>query len=242
MSAIRSAFPFCLATVIGLFAAGVGAAGPDPGLNVTVTNTPANPVPVAGSLGVTGNVTVNNTQANPVPVSVVSSAANPVPVTVVGAKVTHMGVPVSDHVTLNWASSGSTTACGSSGDAFFRVLPDGQVESAPFVVPAGRSLVVTDMDAVVIAGAGQTFPQGRVVQAVLTLASKFNTGVFMSHLSKGVVMTDATTGAVAVSSTLGAGFVVGAGQQICVRGDIRGAAGGFGFADVDTAAVRGYLM
>jgi hypothetical protein len=40
---------------------------------VTVVNTGANPVPVTGSLGVSGNVNVSNTAANPVPVTLKGS-------------------------------------------------------------------------------------------------------------------------------------------------------------------------
>jgi hypothetical protein len=36
--------------------------------------------------------------------------------------------------------------------------------------------------------------------------------------------------------------VFGAGQQVCIRGDIRGFGGGFLDADVSNAMVRGYLI
>ena len=70
VSVMRSAFAFCVAACLGLCAAGAWAAGPVPGLNVTVTNTPTNPVPVTGSIGLTGNanVTVTNTGSNPLAV------------------------------------------------------------------------------------------------------------------------------------------------------------------------------
>jgi hypothetical protein len=56
----------CVATglVAGLgFVAVAGAAGPEPGVNVTVTNTPSQPVPVTlqGTGSFTGNVNVTNT-------------------------------------------------------------------------------------------------------------------------------------------------------------------------------------
>ena len=61
--------------VLGLYAATAWAAGPDPGINVTVTNPPTQPVPVTGSLGVSGSVTgssgtvtVSNPTSLPVPV------------------------------------------------------------------------------------------------------------------------------------------------------------------------------
>ena len=67
---------FCaLVSGIGLFATSVLAAGPEPGVNVTVTNPPTQPVPVTGSLGVSGSVTVSSGS-----VTVSNSASSPVPV------------------------------------------------------------------------------------------------------------------------------------------------------------------
>jgi hypothetical protein len=53
-------------------------AGPDPGVNVTVTNRPSNPVPVTGSIGLSGtaNVNVTNTAAAPIPVSVINATTS----------------------------------------------------------------------------------------------------------------------------------------------------------------------
>jgi len=62
MSISRSAFPFALAMGVSFFAALVWAAGPDPGLNVTVTNPPTQPVPV------TGTIAVGNSATNPLSV------------------------------------------------------------------------------------------------------------------------------------------------------------------------------
>ena len=75
MSIVRSAFP--LSGVIGMgFCAAmeVWAAGPDPGINVTVTNPASNPVPVTGTLSVGGSVTINNPTTAPVPVQGVVGA------------------------------------------------------------------------------------------------------------------------------------------------------------------------
>ena len=56
-----------IAILVGLLAPAIAlGAGSAP---VTVVNTGANPVPVTGSLGVTGSVNVSNTAANPVPVT-----------------------------------------------------------------------------------------------------------------------------------------------------------------------------
>jgi hypothetical protein len=66
---------FCLLVVALSFPSGSWAAGPPSGLDVTVTNTTTNPVPVTGSVGVSGGVTVNNTANAPVPVINVNPAA-----------------------------------------------------------------------------------------------------------------------------------------------------------------------
>jgi hypothetical protein len=120
--------------------------------------------------------------------------------------------------------------------------PNGEVDSDRFVVPAGRTLLVTDVDAVIIAGVGQTFGLGTTVHAVLLMSSRAASGIFMSHLSNGVTITDQTTGAVAVSSALRTPVLIGAGQEACVRGDSRSASAGFVIREVINATVRGYLF
>lgn len=59
---------------------------------------------------------------------------------------THLGVPSEDMVTLKL--SGGANSCSFSGHdsmAFFRVKADGSLEAQPFVVPLGRTLIITDM-------------------------------------------------------------------------------------------------
>ncbi len=59
---------------------------------------------------------------------------------VFAGKATHMGVRASDHVTLKRLDG---TAQGST--RFKRSFPDGSVGATEFVVPSGKSLVVTDV-------------------------------------------------------------------------------------------------
>lgn len=175
------------------------------------------------------NVTVTNTADNPVVVSPVGPARG------------HLNVPAADHVVLVWVAVGLSTACGSSSKEFRRLRADGSFDSDAFVVPAGRTLIVTDANAVVVAGAGNFFPQGRAVHAAVMHAEHYGSSLY-PYATPGVTITDATTGAVAVGSSLGAGFAVAAGKQICIRGDIRSAAAGFVDANVTTASVRAYLL
>jgi hypothetical protein len=120
MSIMRSAFPFSVAIGLVLFAAGVGAAGPDPGINVIVNNSPANPVPVTGS--VTGSITgtvgltpgtsvlIDNTVGDPVRVRNVNDANQPVQAqascltTALGCLPTIYTVPAGKRLVIEYAS------------------------------------------------------------------------------------------------------------------------------------------
>jgi hypothetical protein len=70
----RLRVPSLTVLVLALYGVTAGAAGPDPGINVTVTNPPSNPVPVTGSLNVSGGLTVNNPASAPVPIAGVVGA------------------------------------------------------------------------------------------------------------------------------------------------------------------------
>lgn len=177
----------------------------------------------------------------PVEARIVNTTETPVPVSIVGAARSHMGVPVSDHVVLAWVAIGNTTACGQTSQEFRRILPDGSFDTTAFVVPQGRTFVVTDADAVIVAGTGNTFPMGDVVHARVMHADLFDSSL-APHGTNGVTITNGTTGAVAISSSLGAGFLVSAGKQVCIRGDSRAANTGFLFPRVTTASLRGYLL
>jgi len=165
----------------------------------------------------------------------------PVP-TVLGAEVTHLGVPLADHVMLVLSRSVTETACGDSL-GLRRMSSDGSVDESEFVVPAGRSLVVLDVDAVVVAfDASFRFPVGSSVGASLVTPSNINTGVFMAHTTNGVLITVPSMNAVSVSSALAAGVVFGPGQQVCMRAEVRGFGGGFSpDGRIQNGVVRGYL-
>src|SRR5438045_1023423 len=80
MKTNRFPMPSMIALILSVTGAGVWAAGPDPGLNVTVTNPPSSPVPVTlqGTSTVTGNVAVTNTpNVNVVNEATIRDADNP---------------------------------------------------------------------------------------------------------------------------------------------------------------------
>jgi hypothetical protein len=177
----------------------------------------------------------------PVDAMIVNPVSKPVPVSIVGAGArTHMGVPVADHVMLNWVAVGTPTACGLTNQEFRRYRPDGSFDNTAFVVPAGRTLVVTDLDAAVSEG-NTSFGSGQSVQAALMTGPNFGS-VLVAHATAGVVINSSGLPAIVLlSSSLGAGVLFSAGQQVCVRGDERGAVG-FIFKPVRDAVVRGYLL
>jgi hypothetical protein len=77
----------------------------------------------------------------PLPVEVM----NTTPIAVATPSETHMGARARDHVHLMSANSGPGGVCGSS--SYGTVLtPEGNLAIVPFVVPAGKALVVTDVN------------------------------------------------------------------------------------------------
>lgn len=102
---------------------------------VLVTNTTSEPVPVVvqGTTRVTGTVLVGNTAAAPVLVRDVNASS-----------ATHLGRKASEIISL----SGLFDATGKV--FFLRTLPDGNATS--FTIPAGKVLVITDVNWQINAG------------------------------------------------------------------------------------------
>jgi hypothetical protein len=102
---------------------------------VIVTNTASEPVPtvVQGTTRVTGTVVIGNSAAAPALVRDVNASS-----------VTHLGRKASEMVSLSGLFN-------NSGEVFFlRTLPDGNATS--FTIPAGKVLVITDVNWQVNAG------------------------------------------------------------------------------------------
>lgn len=76
-------------------------------------------------------------------VSLVASSA--VACSPCSTRLTHMGQPASNHVTLELVKVG-TGGCEPCQLDFVRVLPDGNAETESYRVPEGKVLVVTDVD------------------------------------------------------------------------------------------------
>ena len=135
------------------------------------------------------------------------------------AQISHQGQDISEHVVLR---DGSQTgrfeavcpATASFKDkALFRVWPDGTLASEPFTVPAGRQLVVTDVEWTVDALAtGLSLIPGETVRTRLQIGSgmTFNQ-VFLSRS----VEVGSERGRVSGSEQLTTGFAVGSNTAIC---------------------------
>jgi len=195
---------------------------------------------VAVAVAVSGQEAWAQGPLRPVEAVVINAPSQPLP-TVAGLGVTHLGVPLADHVMLVGFTS-ATGACGTGQKTFVRMSSDGSRESTAFVVPEGRSLVVLDVDAVLVTNDLRLFDVGDSVGASLLTPSNMNTGVFMFHTTNAVLITVPGMKAVSVSSSLAAGVVFGPGQQVCMRAEVRSFGGGFSpNGSISNAAVRGYL-
>jgi hypothetical protein len=62
------------------------------------------------------------------------------------APLSHLGQPAAEHVVLNSAVGDTGCSFGAAGRTFRRVFQDGTGALQPFQMPAGRDLVITDLD------------------------------------------------------------------------------------------------
>jgi hypothetical protein len=144
--------------------------------DVRVVNTTAEAVPVAvqGTTTVSGGVEVTNTPS----VQIVNPETAPVPVRVNSA-LTHVGVLASDVVTLRFIAGLL---------AITEIRSDGSTSTFT-TVPAGKALVITDVDCSAIGDAGDITscsigfhgPDGLV--EVLVARDKLDTNGFASRLT-----------------------------------------------------------
>jgi len=123
--------------------------------------------------------------------------------------------------------------------AFFRLLPNGQIGSAPFELSAKlkQRLVVTDVEWAAYGGAGP-LTAGNTLRLYLYLSDNLSYPVFMS---RGIDITsDNAGGRPGSSEQLTSGFVVEPGSVICpsvVQGVFNGGASAY----LETIILRGYL-
>jgi hypothetical protein len=155
---------------------------------VIVTNTTSEPVPTVaqGTTKVAGTVLVGNTAAAPVLVRDVNAS-------------THLGRKASDMVSLSGLFN-------NSGEIFFlRTLPDGNATS--FTIPAGKVLVITDVNWQITAG-----NPGTVARLLLRIDNLANPALIRDVFDS--VITLNSGGVNGANENLRAGIVVSSAAKI----------------------------
>ena len=158
---------------------------------VIVTNTASEPVPTVaqGTTKVTGTILVGNTAAAPALVRDVNAAS-----------ATHLGRKASEIVNL----SGLFNA---TGEIFFmRTLPDGTANPS-FTIPAGKVLIITDVNWHIDAG-----NPGTVARLLLRIENLANP-IFIRNVHNSVLTLN-SAGANVVNERLGAGIAVSSAAKI----------------------------
>jgi hypothetical protein len=161
------------------------------------------------------------------------------------AQISHQGQDINDHVVLRDGSLSGRYAddvCTSGsfkGKGLFRVSPDGTLESAPFTVPAGRLLVITDVEWTVSGTTlGLSLAPGATVRTRIALGNGLTlTPVFLSK----TVQVDSGGVYVAGSEQLTTGFVVAPSATICPS-SVEFSSGVLISANLIEFVLRGYLI
>ena len=160
---------------------------------VLVTNTTSEPVPTVaqGTTKVAGTILVGNTAAAPALVRDVNAAS-----------ATHLGRKASEMVSLSGLFN-------NNGEIFFlRTLPDGT--STPFTIPAGKVLIITDVNWQIDSG-----NPGTVVRLLLRIENLANPALIRNvHNS---VFTLNSAGVNGVNERLGAGIVISSAAKITAQ-------------------------
>jgi hypothetical protein len=161
------------------------------------------------------------------------------------AQISHQGQDVSDHVVLrdSTLSGRAEAVCPFNGSfkgrGLFRLFPDGTPAPEPFAVPAGRQLVITDVEWTVDALiTGLPLTPGETVRTRLRIGggTTFNT-VFLSR----TVVVGSESGRVSASEQLTTGFVVASNTAICPDSAEDGS-GALKAARLIEIVLRGYLI
>ena len=176
--------------------------------NVLVTNTPG--------------VVVTNTPQQAVPVT----PAQPL---------THMGRSPQDHVLLK-ANPPDTGDCVSNQKELRRILPDGTEETTAFQTPAGRMLVVTDVD-------WEVFDTPTFFSTDRILSIRLGTQNVIFYRISVTVTPDLVTGGTAGGNDRSfSGVVFGPGTTPCISAISFNGTGGGSNSVTSTSLVRGYLI
>jgi len=142
--------------------------------------------------------------------------------------VTHMGQSPANHVTLK----GTPRADARDNLEFFRIEADGFRATAPFTIPAGKVLVVTDVGWIPVQGNPGQFKTFQISIATVAMSNPPNT-VFESTIT----LDNSGVGGTNVEMT--SGFVVSSKGIIYVKAHVVNA--GTDNEVYDQVILRGYL-
>jgi len=184
---------------------------------------------LALSLTFTGSGKAFAQGMKPLLVQVMNTSAEPVPVTSV--------VPAADRVMLEYLGGGNEPCPGGTFPVT-RILPDGTSTSA-FSVPAGKMLVLTDLEGIIRQDPGLQWTAGEVGALTAFQNSPFPRPTLraLGPLTSEAVSAEMVSMAVHVQS----GVVMGPNVTVCVSAGVIFPNGG-GVADVVQASLQGYLI
>ena len=181
----------------------------------------------------------------PVDVNVINPAlqvevSNADPVPVVSAPATHMGQNVSDHVSLVTGGGGSTT-CPSGQLAAFRQFSDGNVPFQEFVVPEGKTFVITDLAIGIRERAGNDWVAGNdLISFQLGIGPGATRRLWVASIQIDDLM--AQSEEAWYTEHLVSGVAVGPGQRICIRSGFTFSATANTVDLINLSRVYGYLV
>jgi len=183
-------------------------------LTLTLTLTPTGQAVAQGSKPLLAQIV--NTAVNPVPVAPVISAADRV----------HLEAGL------------NSPDCGGSR-AMRRILADGTIEQ-PFVVPAGKVLILTDMVGAVGNFQNQFWEVGRIA----SLSVEFQTEPDQPRLFAWTTITGDSEASriTVVEAHSQTGVAGGPNATVCAGAGILSLGGGQNIARVEYASVQGYLI
>jgi hypothetical protein len=211
-----------IASSLLLAAPAVPAAGPPVEFKAFVTNDASNPVPVTGQVDVAGPVEVTGQ------------------VDVTSDPLSHMGQNVSDHVSLVTGSGGSTT-CPSGQLAAFRQFSDGNFPFEEFVVPEGKTFVITDLAIGIRERAGNDWVAGNnLISFQLGIGPGATNRLWVASIQIDDLM--AQSEEAWYTEHLVSGVAVGPGQRVCIRSGFTFSATADTVDLINLSKVYGYLV
>ena len=130
-------------------------------------------------------------------------------------ELTHLNVPRNQVVNLVGVGTDAVFCDLAHQRALFRVRATGQLETEPFVVPSGKSLIITDVSWMGARAPSDKFLAGEVVH--INIAAFASDDSFFNVLfSPGVSISTDTTDLITGSAHFTAGAVVAQNRKLCV--------------------------